>query len=66
MKKHLTEAEIKKLFTEPHSLRRTIDKTLKVKYNYSYKTAEEKLLFFERWIEKCNRIISNPTLDNFL
>jgi hypothetical protein len=45
---------------------RPIDKTLKVKYNYSYKTAEEKLLFFERWIGKCNRIISNPTLDNFL
>ncbi|RSN73364.1 hypothetical protein [Candidatus Methanodesulfokora washburnensis] len=43
---------------------RPVDDSLNA--NYSCKTKEERLRFFERWLEKYNAIIRNETLDSFL
>jgi len=43
---------------------RPVDNGLGV--NHSCKTKEERIMFFERWLEKYNAIIRNKTLDVFL
>jgi hypothetical protein len=43
---------------------RPIDSTLNA--NYSCKNKEQRIKFFERWLEKYNSIINKNTLDNFL
>ena len=41
-----------------------VDKTLNA--NYSCKNNEQRIKFFERWLEKYNMITNKTTLDNFL
>jgi hypothetical protein len=43
---------------------RPVDTTLKA--SYSCKNKEQRIKFFERWLEKYNAIINKTTLDNFL
>jgi hypothetical protein len=43
---------------------RPVDRTLKA--NYSCKTKEERIRFFERWLEKYNFITRNMTLDTYI
>jgi queuine/archaeosine tRNA-ribosyltransferase len=43
---------------------RPVDKTLNA--NYSCKNNEQRIKFFERWLEKYNLITNKTTLDNFL
>jgi hypothetical protein len=43
---------------------RPVDSTLNA--NYSAKTHEERIRFFERWLEKYNKIIKNTTLDMYI
>jgi queuine/archaeosine tRNA-ribosyltransferase len=43
---------------------RPVDTTLKA--NYSCKTREERIRFFERWLEKYSNIARNTPLDTFI